>query len=246
MAVEGQGCTVDRCQFGLHLARHALLAEPSKGFIESVAIAGDHRCGGLELADVGVRAGGEASALAPDAGWQEETLGALDAAFAAYKNRAFAYELVVVEQLTGIWRRIVTKNRAELALTKPDAGDERIKQMLVFLQQNYTRRVTLKEIAASAHISERACTRCFQEKLRQSPFTYLNALRVRAAADKLHSGDLPVSAIAEAVGFETGSYFSKVFRAAVGCSPRAYRSRLIAGETGAGRNPPGPSEEPGG
>ncbi len=161
----------------------------------------------------------------PGIHWQAEVLKAFQTSFQAYKSHDFACELIVIEQLTGIWRRIVTQNRALLQIPNPRAGDERIKQMLVFIQKNFANRITLKDIACSAHISERACTRCFQEKLHITPFAYLNALRVRVAAEKLRNSQMTIGEIAASVGFEGDSYFSKVFRIAIGCSPREYRNR---------------------
>lgn len=162
-------------------------------------------------------------ALRPDAPWQAEALAAFQSAFQAYARRTFGFELLVMEQLTGLWRRIAVENRSLLAQAHTDAGDERIKTMLVFLQKHYAEPVTLDAIAASAHISPRACTRCFREKLRTTPFACLNTIRVRAAAEQLRTSDLPVGEIASAVGFEGASYFAKVFREATGCSPRAFR-----------------------
>ena len=162
--------------------------------------------------------------LREDGDWRTEVLDAFHKAFDAYGERAFGFELVVTEQLMGIWRRIVTQNRALLEQTRADAGDERIKSMLLFLQSHYAEPLTLSQIADAAHISERACTRCFREKLNTTPFAFLNTIRVRAAAEQLRATDLPVGEIAAQVGFDGASYFAKVFREATGCSPRAFRS----------------------
>lgn len=163
----------------------------------------------------------------PEVHWQAEVLDGFQTAFQAYKRHTFGYELMVIEELTGIWRRMVVQNRGLLHITKPRQDDDRIKQMLIYIQQNYEKRLTLSDIAASANISPRACTRCFQEKMHITPFAYLNALRVRVAAEKLRHTELSVGEIAEAVGFDGDSYFAKVFKSAIGCSPREYRNRSL-------------------
>lgn len=164
----------------------------------------------------------------PDIPWQAEVLDAFLAAFGAYKSRAFGHELLLIEQLTGIWRRMVTENRKVLHIHRKSEADNRIKQMLVFIQRHYAERLTLLDIASAANVSERACTRVFMEKMHLTPITYLNALRVRVAAEKLRHTDLPVGEIGAAVGFEGDSYFCKVFKASLGCSPREYRNRQEA------------------
>ena len=161
----------------------------------------------------------------PHVPWHAEVLDALSTAFAAYQSQTFGFELIVLEQLTGVCRRIITENRAKLHIAKTGTDDERIKQMLVFIQQHYEEKLALSEIAASAHISKRACTRCFQEKLHVTPFQYLHAVRIRVAAEMLRHSENPVGEIADAVGFADNSYFAKVFKATLGCSPRAYRIR---------------------
>jgi AraC-like DNA-binding protein len=161
--------------------------------------------------------------LRPQEPWQNEALTAFETAFSACKSRSFGHELLLVESLTGIWRRIVTENRKLLHIGRRKESDDRIKKMLVFIQQHYAEHLTLPLIAASANVFPRVCTRCFSEKMHTTPFTYLNALRVRVAAEKLRHTDLPVSEISAQAGFEGDSYFSKVFKASLGCSPREYR-----------------------
>ena len=49
---------------------------------------------------------------------------------------------------------------------------------------------------------------------------------VREALRNLVYTDLPVSAIAYSLGFDDPAYFSRVYAAATGRSPRAFRVRL--------------------
>ena len=52
------------------------------------------------------------------------------------------------------------------------------------------------------------------------------ARRCRIAADRLkHSAD-PVTEIAYSCGFSGPSYFGKIFRQEMGCSPSEYRKQL--------------------
>jgi AraC family transcriptional activator of pobA len=49
---------------------------------------------------------------------------------------------------------------------------------------------------------------------------------VREARRNLAYTNLPVSTIAYALGFEDPAYFSRVYAAATGLSPRAFRARI--------------------
>ena len=54
---------------------------------------------------------------------------------------------------------------------------------------------------------------------------YLTRLRVENAARLLCASRLSVTEIALATGFESSNYFSHVFRAQMGLSPKEYRRR---------------------
>ncbi len=57
---------------------------------------------------------------------------------------------------------------------------------------------------------------------------------VREARRNLVYTNMPVSTIAYALGFDDPAYFSRVYAAATGLSPRAFRDRLHEGELGEG------------
>ena len=57
----------------------------------------------------------------------------------------------------------------------------------------------------------------------------LNRL-IREARRNLVYTNLPVSTIAYALGFDDPAYFSRVYAAATGLSPRAFRAQLHGGE----------------
>ena len=95
----------------------------------------------------------------------------------------------------------------------------------VYLQENYTRPISVSELAEHASICERECLRCFRKILRLSPIQYLIRYRISRACILLKDTDLSVLEIASSCGFESPSYFTKTFRQHVGCTPRAYRNQ---------------------
>jgi AraC family transcriptional regulator len=73
------------------------------------------------------------------------------------------------------------------------------------------------------HLSEDYFIRLFRASVGQSPMQYLQAQRVRRAAQGLlFSGD-SIEAIAAATGFGNRFYFSRVFARHMGLGPAAYR-----------------------
>lgn len=58
-----------------------------------------------------------------------------------------------------------------------------------------------------------------------SPLTYLRDRRVEAAVTLLRTTDLPIQDIGKQCGFESPSYFGKVFRVYMSMTPKKYRMK---------------------
>lgn len=158
--------------------------------------------------------------------WQHEAMECFLHAYDYYANEPFGYELLIRSDLSRLWY-LLTKNLVHVLAATPaptEADDERVKRMLGFLQTHYAEQITLEQIAASANISQRECFRCFERTLGMPPVEYLVRYRIGVAADLLIGTKQPVTDVCFAVGFRDPSYFSKIFRKQLGCTPRQYRS----------------------
>ena len=98
--------------------------------------------------------------------------------------------------------------------------------MMSFIQENYVEKLTLEQIADAASISTRECLRCFRESIRQSPTDYLIEYRVQVAKKLLETTNLSITEIALRCGFNSNSYFTKIFHRSCGKTPNAYRKEL--------------------
>ena len=96
-------------------------------------------------------------------------------------------------------------------------------EVLSYINCNYRKKITLKELAAFAKMSESSLNRMFHLAVKESPVNYCNQLRIHKAIILLLNTGLTVSEIAAATGFEDSNYFSRLFRQVIGASPRAYR-----------------------
>lgn len=95
--------------------------------------------------------------------------------------------------------------------------------MMEFIETHYADKIMAEDIAGAAGISVRECTRCFSRVIGQPPIDYLNHFRIRQAAGMLVETDMSIGMISEKCGFISDSYFGKIFKAAMGCTPRDYR-----------------------
>ncbi len=139
------------------------------------------------------------------------------------------YEFDLRASLCDFWRLLFKDTEAVRGTaTQINAADtERIKLMMEYIQENCSERLTLESIAASANISERECSRCFRRSLNMSAIEYLTQCRVRKAADLLLDTSAGIIDISEECGFSSPSYFGKVFREQMGCTPKEYRKKAM-------------------
>jgi AraC-like DNA-binding protein len=92
-----------------------------------------------------------------------------------------------------------------------------------FIWENYTRKISLREIADASGLSAPYFSTIFKDEMGENLSNYLNRLRVGKARDMLTETDLTLCEVASACGFEDQSWFSKIFKNHTGISPGKYR-----------------------
>ena len=83
----------------------------------------------------------------------------------------------------------------------------------------------LAEVARAVDLHPVYLGQLFTREIRQTLGDFVNDLRVRAAAEALSSGSIPLAEIAIENGFYDQSHFSRTFSRKVGVSPGAFRRR---------------------
>jgi AraC family transcriptional regulator len=84
---------------------------------------------------------------------------------------------------------------------------------------------SLSSLARVAGVHEGHLTRAFRGYFGCSIGEYARGVRIRSAARALITSDRPISDIALEAGFYDQSHFHRVFRRALGCTPRTWRRR---------------------
>ena len=136
-------------------------------------------------------------------------------------------EFFTRNQLSEIWLLLLdVLNSADFSVHSHGKNQDRIRSMLSFIQENYSEKLTLEQIAASAAVSTRECLRCFQSSIRQTPMEYLMDYRIQSAKKLLETTDKGIADIALHCGFNSSSYFTKQFHKLCGKTPAAYRKEL--------------------
>lgn len=156
----------------------------------------------------------------------EPALQAFVCAFDALANDTPGFEFAVRDNLSklcfALYQQLKPRSGGD---TGPSQNDLRIHEMLSFIQDNYSRDITLTDIARAADVSERECLRCFQRSIQTSPMQYLLKYRIMQGAALLaEHPSSTISEIAISCGFNSPSNFTKLFRRFYNCTPREYRN----------------------
>jgi AraC-like DNA-binding protein/mannose-6-phosphate isomerase-like protein (cupin superfamily) len=107
---------------------------------------------------------------------------------------------------------------------------ERITTVLTYIDKHYAKKIAIKELAELINMSEGHFCRFFKSYVHKTPIQYMNALRVRKAEQLLLLHDKKIIDVALEVGFDHFSYFIKVFRDIMNCTPSEYRKRSLIHE----------------
>lgn len=99
----------------------------------------------------------------------------------------------------------------------------RLQPAIDMIHGNPGRDFTLIELARLCNSSVFHFARSFSARTGSAPFQLQRTLRLQKAGELLRKTDLSVGEVAFAVGMESLSHFSRVFRRHFGCSPREYR-----------------------
>ena len=101
------------------------------------------------------------------------------------------------------------------------------KELLVYIQQHYTDKITLQDLAEQFHLSEKYISRYFKEHFYLTFSDYVNHLRLTHAKKLLETTELSVTEIALCSGFPNVSYFIRTFKTCYEKPPLKYRKSTI-------------------
>lgn len=105
----------------------------------------------------------------------------------------------------------------------PPSSSENLAPLLLWLEANLHRSLTLDEMARQAVMAPRTFSRHFRQQTGTTALQWLMVARVRRAQSLLETSDLSVEQVATLSGFESAPNFRDRFRHTVGVSPSAYR-----------------------
>ena len=101
-----------------------------------------------------------------------------------------------------------------------------LRRVLKHMDTYAHRRPRVAELSTLLHMSAFHFARLFKQSTGLPPHRFLVRRRIERAKELLASGDLPIAAIAQVVGFRTPSHFTITFRRVTGVTPSTYRAQV--------------------
>ena len=106
-------------------------------------------------------------------------------------------------------------------------SEVRINKVCLFIQNNFQNKIYLKEVADLIYLTESNFCKFFKKATGKTYSDYVNEIRVNEASRLLFQSDKTISQISFECGFETLSYFNRVFLNKKGITPSVYRKRSV-------------------
>lgn len=127
----------------------------------------------------------------------------------------------VIELLSSYLSKL---EKTEKSLPQLERNIEKAKD---FIKEHYSEKLSLKEVADHSGYSVYYFSKIFKKYVNTNFSVYLNTIRIEEAKKLMTNHELSIKEIAEKVGYEDFSYFSKVFKTYEGMVPSDYRKILL-------------------
>ena len=138
-------------------------------------------------------------------------------------------------ELLSIFQILALDNDKEMLHDQPiensftQKDSERLKRIYAFVDANYQRKIEIAEVASLSSLSKEAFCRYFKKMTKLTFTEFVNHYRIDTAK-KLLLMDKNVTEACYECGFESLSYFNRIFKRITGGNPLAYKKGLRAAD----------------
>ncbi len=127
-----------------------------------------------------------------------------------------------VDELSG-WLQMLAVKTIDCIEAQESRESPLIKRVTDYIDEHYANNISLKTIAVSFNVNPAYLGQLFIKEKGDTFSNYLNAARIKRAAELLTTTEWDLSAIAEATGYVNQSYFSYLFKKTKGVYPTKFR-----------------------
>jgi AraC-like DNA-binding protein len=128
----------------------------------------------------------------------------------------------VLHELSQTNYKLIAPNTFHTIVSKK--SELRINEVCLFIQKNFNSAISLKQVANQIYLTESNFCKFFKKATGKTYSDYLNEIRINEAARLLLQTDKTISQISFECGFESLSYFNRVFLKKKSQTPSVFRN----------------------
>lgn len=139
------------------------------------------------------------------------------------KIMSLLYDLIYLLEVNFILTDFPETEQAGLERSK---YKHRMDKILAYIKQNYTREISLKDVADSQFLTPEYLSKFFRNQMGMTFSRYLNEFRLLSAVKELIRTDDSVTRVAMNNGFPNLAAFNKIFKEKYDSTPAEYRIKI--------------------
>lgn len=101
--------------------------------------------------------------------------------------------------------------------------NDRLSHIIQYIRENLDKPLNIEELSQKIYMSESNFYRVFKNETGCSPIEFINNERIKLAIQLLNQTDLSIKKIYTTCGFNSLSYFNRLFKKKMNMTPRAYK-----------------------
>lgn len=145
----------------------------------------------------------------------------------SYFDKSYGYEFMCISLVNDLFYHLLQsvphRVISEAEQTKELNRFNRIRRILRYIEENYSNKLLLSEIAKQENLSLTYLSHLFKDSLNITFQEYLNQIRFEKAKRLIEQTDMKLIDICIETGFSDPRYLNKMFKKMLGCTASQYR-----------------------
>ena len=108
---------------------------------------------------------------------------------------------------------------------KEDQSNSAIKKAILYIQENYSKDISLDDVSGQVNISPYYFSKIFKEETGENFIEYLTRIRIEKAKKLLEDEKVSVKEAGIQSGYSDPNYFSRIFKKQMDMTPSEYKAR---------------------
>lgn len=121
---------------------------------------------------------------------------------------------------------IIINNSATAKRQEPHRINSKLGAVLTYINLNFDKIESVKELSEKFFVSESYLCKLFKDGMGITVTEYINSVKIKEACDLLKNTNKKATQICFDVGYNSYTYFCKMFKEKVGESPYQYKKRI--------------------